>query len=388
MKISRNAETIPPSGTMQMKEIATSVESTGKKVIHLEVGEPDFPTPQAIIDELCKAANAGNTKYTSARGIPELREAISESLSQKNISYSADQEIIATPGSKHALFMGMQALLNPGDEIIILTPAWPTYMAIPLALGAKPVETPLTNKLQIDEECVKANISGKTKVLLLNSPSNPTGKGFSETEMKFLADIAIDRDLSVISDEVYGHITYDGYKHLSPSSLPGMLERTLLIDAFSKTYSMTGWRLGWGAGPKSLIAAMVKLQQASTSCPAAMVQKAGVFALRDSGVAKYVNNMVQEYRKRQAYLVPALNKIPNVICDSTQGAFYVFPEYTAPKTPSKELALQLLKEKGVSMTAGSEFGDAGENHLRLSFASSMSDLEEGVQLLSEFFSKY
>ncbi|MHA2059507.1 MAG: pyridoxal phosphate-dependent aminotransferase, partial [Candidatus Ranarchaeia archaeon] len=273
MKISRNAETIPPSGTMQMKEIATSVESTGKAVIHLEVGEPDFPTPQAIIDELCKAANAGNTKYTSAKGIAELREAISETLSKKNIVYNTDDEIIATPGSKHALFMGMQALLNPGDEIIILTPAWPTYMAIPLALGAKPIETSLTDKLQIDEERVKANISEKTKVILVNSPSNPTGKGFSEDEVKFLADIATDKDLAVISDEVYGKITYNGYKHSSLSSLPGMTERTLLIDGCSKTYSMTGWRLGWGAGPKSVISAMVKLQQASTSCPAAMVQK-------------------------------------------------------------------------------------------------------------------
>ncbi len=387
MKVSKNARIIPPSGTMQMSEMATAAEASGKTVIHLEVGEPDFKTPQPIIDELCRAARSGNTKYTSARGISELRTAIAKYLSNRKIEYDPNHEIIATPGSKHALFMAMQALLDPGDEVLILTPAWPTYMGIPLSLGAKPIEIPLTSEFAVDEETIKSTITKNSRVLLVNSPSNPTGKGFSDGELTFLADIAHDNDLSVISDEVYSQIIFTGFHHKSISSLPGMSDRTLVIDGFSKTFAMTGWRLGWCAGPKNVISTMVKLQQASTSCPASMIQKAGAFALQDVSLVKHVQEMVREYQRRRDFLVPALNEIPNITCRTPEGAFYAFLKYEAPKTPSRDLALQLLKAKGVSTTAGAEFGMAGEYHLRVSFASSLEQLQKGVHLMSEFFTE-
>ncbi|MHA1917420.1 MAG: pyridoxal phosphate-dependent aminotransferase [Candidatus Ranarchaeia archaeon] len=388
IQLSENAKSIPPSGTMQMKEIATNLEKTGRKIIHLGVGEPDFITPNPIIEYLIESSKQGKTKYTSARGIESLRKEIAIFLSKRDVNYDPKSQIIATPGSKHALYLGMQSLLNPGDEILILTPAWPTYMGIPLVIGAKPVEIPTTEEFRVNEENVKNGISGKTKSILINSPSNPTGVGFDKNELKFLSDIAIDNNLSVISDEVYSQITYNDFKQISIASLPGMMERTLLIDAFSKTFAMTGWRLGWAAGPNELIGTMVKLQQASTSCPVSMVQEAGAKALNNPEVHVFVKDMVKQYRERQAYLINALNEIPNVSCSSTDGAFYAFMKYSSINKPSNEIALELLKKVGVATIAGSEFGEAGEYHLRLSFASSMEELKEGVKLIGEFFSNY
>jgi aspartate/methionine/tyrosine aminotransferase len=363
-----------------MLETAKQMEKEGKTIIHMEVGEPDFDTPEHIKKAAKEALERGLTKYTPSLGMPELREAIADHLNTKGIG-ATPNEIIVTPGAKHAIFCAIISALDPGDEIIIPSPCW-TYEGIALIAGAKVeyVETRPENGFRVEIEKVKEKLSPKTRMLLLNYPNNPTGAVIGKNEMKALADLAVDHDLWVISDEIYDCLVYDG-EHVSIASLPNMKDRTIYINGFSKAYAMTGWRLGYAFAPKELIKEMSKVQQASTSCVAQFIQFAGVAALR--GPQDFVLKMKEEYRRRRDAIVDGLNSIDGFNCNKPSGAFYVFPSI-AFGVSSAKLCERMLVEARVAAVPGSEFGPYGEGHVRFSYATSMQNIEKAIEKLRKF----
>ncbi len=363
---------MPESGTLKMLALAKQLESEGKNIIHMEVGEPDFDTPKHIKRAAREALKKGKTKYTPSAGVPELRKAIAEHLSAKKIQ-TTPQEILVTPGAKHAIFCAMAAALDPGDEVIIPSPCW-TYEGIAQVAGAKTVyvKTTRADKFRLSAEKVEKKISPRTRMLLLNYPNNPTGAVASERDLKALAGLAEDHELWVLSDEIYDCLVYDG-KHASIASLPGMHERTIYVNGFSKAYAMTGWRLGYAAAPAELTKEMVKIQQASTTCAAAFVQAAGVAALQ--GPQDCVKEMREEYRRRRDFIVKGLNSIYGFECTKPAGAFYVFSSIEKLGVKSAELCERLLRKAGVAAVPGSEFGPYGEGHIRFSYATSMENIK-------------
>jgi len=373
--ISDRMNVIPPSGTINMFEKALAFEKSGHKVIHLEVGEPDFDTPEHVKKAAYDAINSGFTHYTSSRGILELREAISEDLGKRGAYYNPETEILVTPGAKHAILCGILATLNLGDEVLIPTPAWPTYFVMVKMAGATPIEVPTVDNYSLDEDELKKRISDKTKMIIINSPNNPTGGVFEKKEMEKVADIAIENDLLVLSDEIYDALTYDGFAQTCMSSINDMKERTILINGFSKAFAMTGWRLGYIAAPEEIISAAVRLQQNSTTCAPSFVQKAGVAALK--GPKDELEKMRSEYDKRRKALVKALNEIDGVKCSLPKGAFYVFPDVSEFNIPTKKLTEKILEEGKVCTTPGTVFKKEG--HIRISYANSLENILEGVR---------
>jgi aspartate/methionine/tyrosine aminotransferase len=367
---------MPASGTLKMLALAKQLEREGHDIIHMEVGEPDFDTPEHIKRAAREALARGVTKYTPSRGIPELRAAIAEHLSTKGISASAD-EVLVTPGAKHAIFCAMAAALDPGDEVIIPSPCW-TYEGIVRIAGAKPlfVETVQADGFRLDVEKVQEQLSPKTRMVVLNYPNNPTGATMLKPDLRALADLAIDHKLWVLSDEIYDCLVYEG-DHISIASLGDMHERTIYINGFSKAYAMTGWRLGYAAAPRELADQMNKVQQASTSCAPAFVQAAGVAALR--GPQDCVSKMRDEYHRRRDAIVSGLNSIKGFECPSPKGAFYVFPSIKELGLKSLKLCELLLQKAGVAAVPGSEFGPYGEGHIRLSYATSMANIEKAIE---------
>ncbi|MHA1237932.1 MAG: pyridoxal phosphate-dependent aminotransferase [Candidatus Odinarchaeia archaeon] len=373
--IADRMDVIPPSGTINMFEKALSYERAGHKVIHLEVGEPDFDTPEHVKEEAKRAIDSGFTHYTSSRGVLELREAISKDLKRRNVDYDPEKEILVTPGAKHAILCALLSTLNPGDNVLVLTPAWPTYFVMIRMAGATPVEVPTTGNYSLDEDALRKSISSKTKMIIINSPNNPTGGVLEEKEMRLIADIAIEHDLLVLSDEIYDCLTYDNFTQVSMASFKEMKERTILINGFSKAYAMTGWRLGYLAAPEKIVSCALRIQQNSTTCPASFVQKAGVAAL--NGPQDSLEKMRLEYDKRRRSLVKALNEIDGVECPMPRGAFYVFPDVSKFGKPSKELCELILEKGKVCTTPGAVFKKEG--HLRISYANSIENLLEGVE---------
>jgi aspartate/methionine/tyrosine aminotransferase len=367
---------MPASGTLKMLALAKQLEREGHDIIHMEVGEPDFDTPEHIKRAAREALARGVTKYTPSRGIPELRAAIAEHLSTKGISASAD-EVLVTPGAKHAIFCAMAAALDPGDEVIIPSPCW-TYEGIVRIAGAKPlfVETVQADGFRLDVEKVQEQLSPKTRMVVLNYPNNPTGATMLKPDLRALADLAIDHKLWVLSDEIYDCLVYEG-DHISIASLGDMHERTIYINGFSKAYAMTGWRLGYAAAPRELADQMNKVQQASTSCAPAFVQAAGVAALR--GPQDCVSKMRDEYHRRRDAIVSGLNSIKGFECPSPKGAFYVFPSIKELGLKSLKLCELLLQKAGVAAVPGSEFGPYGEGYIRLSYATSMANIEKAIE---------
>ncbi|RLI21557.1 pyridoxal phosphate-dependent aminotransferase [Candidatus Bathyarchaeota archaeon] len=374
---------IPPSGTIMMAEIARKMEREGRKVYHLEVGEPDFDTPEHIKQAAYKAIKEGFTHYTSSRGIPELREAVAEYLkNRRNIDADPEKEILITPGTKHAIYCCCQATIDEGDEVLMLSPIWTTFFAAVKAAGGKPIEVPTDENYDVDEENLKGLISEKTKMIVINSPNNPTGGVAGEDTLKLLRDLAVERDLLVLSDEIYERFLYDGVESPSIASFDGMKERTIVVNGWSKAYAMTGWRLGYAVAEKSIIDAMLKIQQMTTTCPSSFVQKAGLEAYR--GPQECVEEMVKEYDKRRKAIVDRLNSINGVKCPTPKGAFYVFPDFTSFKAPSSKIVEKLLVSKGVCATPGTAFGEKGEGHIRFSYATSLNVINEAMGLLAEF----
>jgi aspartate/methionine/tyrosine aminotransferase len=382
MKVSERMLNILPSGTVRMLEKAQELKRSGRDIIDLSVGDPDFDTQISIKEVACDAIREGFTHYTSSRGILELREAICGDLKKRGVIADPIHEILITPGTKHALYCSCLATLNPNDEVLILSPSWPTHYTCVQAAGGKPIHVPTYDNYGFNEEAVKLGLSTNSKMILINSPNNPTGGGLSKSDIKAISEFAIDHDLLVISDEVYDRITYDNFKPVSIASLEGMKERTITLNGFSKTYAMTGWRLGYAATTREIISAMQTIQQATTTCPTSFVQKAGLEAL--NGSQDYVEHMVKEYDVRRRAIVKRLNEIPKVTCKMPKGAFYVFPDFSENKISSIKLVEELLEKKGVNSTPGSAFGVFGEGHIRFSYSTSLPIIMKAMDRIEDY----
>lgn len=379
-KSMRFAESMSRLGTETAFEVlaaARALEAQGRRIVHLEIGEPDFDTPEHIVRAAVQALEKGWHHYTPAAGIPELREAIADHISgTREIPVSPD-EVVVTPGAKPIIFFSLLALVQPGDEVIYPDPGFPIYESMINFTGARPVPIPLREELdfRLDVEELIRLRSPRTRVVILNSPNNPTGSVLSREDLARLAEAFSDQDVIFLSDEIYSRVIYDG-EATSIASFPGMKEKTIILDGFSKIYAMTGWRLGYGVMDAGLAAQIAKLMVNSNSCTAAFTQVAGVTALTaDQGPSL---EMVQTFCKRRDRVVELLNEIEGISCKTPRGAFYVFPNVKELGQPSALLARQLLNEAGVAVLSGTAFGGHGEGYLRISYATSMEELEEGL----------
>jgi aspartate aminotransferase len=385
--ISGRVEKVKPSATLDITAKAKAMKEKGEDVISLGAGEPDFDTPEHIKSALYEAVKQGFVYYTPAAGIIELREAISEKFEKdNNIRYDPVNEIIVTPGAKQALYEAIVALVNPGDEVLIPDPWWVSYVPmVQLAEGrAVFVPTYEEEKFKLTPEVLQEKVTRKTKVLIINSPNNPTGAVLEKEDLKGISEICIDNDILVISDEIYEHIIYD-VKHYSIASFDEMKERTITVNGFSKAYSMTGWRLGYAAGPSNIIKAMIRVQSHSVSNATSFVQKAGIAALK--GPQDCVKEMNMEFKKRRDTIVKMLNNIDLVSCVEPGGAFYAFPNFSNYDKNSFKLANFLLEKAKVALIPGGAFGEQGEGFLRLSYATSMENIKEGVRRIQEALEK-
>ncbi len=384
------AERMKVLGTETAFEVlakAKALERQGKNIVHLEIGEPDFDTPKNIKDAAVKALYAGYTHYVPAAGIQELREAIAEDVAKSRKIEVEPEEVVVTPGAKPIMFFAILACVNPGEEVLYPNPGFPIYESVINFVGAKPVPVPLKeeNDFGIDHEYVKNKITKKTKMIIINSPENPTGGVLTKEDLKLIADCVAKRDdVLVFSDEVYSRIIYEG-DHQSIASLPGMKEKTILLDGFSKTYAMTGWRLGYGVMRKDLAQKITQLMINSNSCTCAFAQMAGIEALK--GPQDSVAEMVAEFKKRREIIVSGLNNIQGIKCKKPLGAFYVFPNITGTGRKSQELSDYLLNKAGVAVLPGTSFGAYGEGYLRLSFANSVENIKEALNRISEALEK-
>jgi aspartate/methionine/tyrosine aminotransferase len=366
---------------------AKALEKQGKDVVHLEIGEPDFDTPKNIKDAAEKALKASYTHYTPSAGMPELRQAIAEYISGTRKLDVKPEEVVVTPGGKPIMFFSILALVNPGDEVLYPNPGFPIYESLINFVGAKPVPIPLKeeNEFSLDPEYVKKMITKKTKMIILNSPENPTGGVVTREQLKVIADCIKDRDDAfVLSDEIYSRIIYEG-KHESITQFPGMKEKTIILDGFSKTYAMTGWRLGYGVMRKDLAEKVAQLMTNSNSCTNAFVQLAGVEALK--GPQKDAEKMVAEFKKRREVIVDGLNNIKGITCKKPHGAFYVFPNITGTGMDCRKLGDHLLYNAGVAVLPGTSFGKFGEGYLRLSFANSIENIKKALDRIEKSLKK-
>ena len=362
---------------------AKALEKEGRNIVHLEIGEPDFDTPSNIKEAAVKAMKAGYTHYVPAAGIPELRNAIAEYLSMSRDIKVDPDEVVVTPGAKPIIFFSILALVEPGDEVMYPNPGFPIYESMINFVDAKPVPMPLKeeNDFRIDNEDTAQKITKKTKMIILNSPENPTGGVLGKDNLETVADRIKGRDdVFVLSDEVYSQMPYEG-KHLSIASLPNMKDKTILLDGFSKTYAMTGWRLGYGAMRKDLAQKVTQLMINSNSCTSAFTQMAGVEALR--GPQTESKKMVEEFRRRREVIVSGLNKIKGITCKKPRGAFYVFPNVKSFGMESKKLSDIILQKAGVAVLSGTAFGAYGEGYLRLSFANSVENIQKAIKRISD-----
>lgn len=375
---------LPEFGIRKIFEAATRLEAQGRDIIHLEIGRPDFDTPWSIKEAAKEALDRGEVHYTSNWGTLALRKAVSRRLKENlGVSYDPQDEILITVGTSEALFLIMAAYLRPGDGIMVPSPGYPTYWGAPLRFGARPrpLRCPGSREFQpVFEETVDPSC----RALVMSSPVNPTGALWDLESLEAGARLARRWDMLVISDEIYSDIVFEG-EHRSIVSLEGMRERTLVLDGVSKAYSMTGWRVGYVAGPRELIRPLYKLHQYNTACAVSFAQ-AGALAALESGLAP-VTPMVEEFRRRRDFVVEALNRFPGVSCHCPRGAFYVFPDIRSLGMSSQDLAMYLLEEAGVATVPGSEFGPDGEGHIRISYASSLENLEEAMNRMEKALSR-
>jgi len=359
---------------------ARALESKGRKIIHLEIGEPDFDTPAHIVDAAADALRAGCTHYVAAPGLPEVREAIGQFFGRTGRgSYPADR-VVVTPGAKPVMFFTIMALCGEGDEVLYPNPGFPMYESITAFAGARPVAVPLReeNEFRMDPDEVAALVTERTKLLVLNSPHNPCGSALTHQDLEALAELALRHNLYVLSDEVYWAMNYGG-EHVSIASLDGMGDRTILLDGCSKTFAMTGWRLGFAALPASLVEPITRLIINAVSCTSAFSQRAILAAL--TGPWEPVQAMIEEFHKRRGVIVEGLNRIPGITCLEPGGAFYVFPNIKQLGSSSSNVAAFLLNQAGVACLSGTAFGAGGEGYLRLSYANSVEALREALDAI-------
>lgn len=361
-----------------MKVMTRQLEDKGIHVVHLEIGEPDFDTPENIKQAGIKAIQDGHTHYAPAQGLPELRAAVADYIHSTRQIPVTPEEVVIMPGAKNVIFYTMMALLNPGDEVIVPEPGYYPYDSNAKLFGGVPVALPLleSHDFAFDREEFAKRVSKRTRLIVLGSPHNPTGSMLSVQDLEFIAQIALKNNIFVIADEIYSQIVYE-QPFSSIIALPEMKERTILLEGFSKTYAMTGWRLGYSITNKKLAKIFSKLMLASNSCVATFVQIAGIEALR--GPQDEVERMRQEYQKRRDLIVEGLNKIPGLSCRKPQGAFYAFPNITAFGKSADEMTRHLLYEARVAVVPGSLFGTLGEGYIRISYANSQENLSEALQ---------
>jgi aspartate/methionine/tyrosine aminotransferase len=386
-KIASRVSQLNGEGALAVFSRAKELEKQGRSIIHLELGEPDFHPAAPVVDAVRDAVAAGRDRYCSTRGIPALREAIAAYLKRtRRVEATAEQVLIA-PGCKMALSLAMMALIEPGDEVLYPDPGFPIYPSFTRGLGATPVAFGLEekNRFQPDIDEIAAKITPRTRMLIFNSPNNPTGTVFSDATLRKIAELAEKHDLWVLADEIYARILFRG-EYLSIWSLPGMADRTIIIDGFSKSFAMTGWRLGYAVAPVRVIDAMDLLVLNTFTCTAEFTQVAAIEALRDSTSA--VDAMVVEYRKRRDLFVEKLNKIPGFRCQSPDGAFYAWVNIEDTGLPAEEVARILLEEAGVAGIAGAAFGPGGKNYLRFSLVSARNLLEDALERIERVAVKW
>ncbi len=395
MTVSKRMENIKPSPTLAVSAKAKAMKARGIDVIGFGAGEPDFDTPDNIKQAAIAAINDGFTKYTPSGGIAELKKAVCDKFKRDNgIAYETSQVLISC-GAKHSLYNIFQAVLSEGDEVIIPSPYWVSYPDMAYLAGAVPVIVRSTDKdgFKITPEALASAITPKTKAVIINSPSNPTGAAYTEDELKELARVVIGKDIFIISDEIYEKIVYDSYQFSNiVAAEPRIKEQTIVVNGVSKTYSMTGWRIGYAAGPKEVISAMDNIQSQSTSNPTSIAQKAALEAME--GSQEFIGTMVAEFDKRRRYMVDRLNSINGVTCYNPKGAFYAFPNVSGlygKKTDNHEIvdsnsfSAYLLDSVFVAVVAGDGFG--ADEHIRLSYATSFENIEKGLNRIQEAVKK-
>ena len=362
---------------------ARALEATGRSVIHLEIGEPDFDTPANVREAAKRALDDGWTHYGPPLGLPALREAIAaDATARKGFAASPDR-VVVTPGAKPIMFYAIESLVESGVEVIFPDPGFPIYESMTRFCGGTPVRLPIRQEhdFRIDLDELERLITPRTRLLILNSPANPTGGVFTRADVERIGELVLGHDMVVLADEIYGRIVYEG-EHVSLASLPGLAERTIVLDGFSKTYAMTGWRLGYAIVPEPLLAPFSRLIINSVSCTSSFSQLAAVEAL--TGPQDTVEAMVEEFRARRSLVVEGLNDIPGISCRLPAGAFYAFPDISATGLDGSAFADRLLDETGVCVLAGTAFGQVGRDHIRISYANSRENLAEALRRIRDF----
>ena len=380
---------IPFSSIRKMFEQVNQMKAAGKTVVPFHIGLPDFDTPEHIKTAAKLALDAGLTTYTSNYGLPELRQAIAVKLHHDNgLVVNPDRQIIVTVGSNEAILMAMLATLNQGDEVLIPEPMWLHYFYCARMAGAKVVSVPLRqeNGFQLDPDDLKKFVTPHTRMLVLNSPHNPTGVVFDEETIHSVADFVLQHNLLLLSDEIYEKIIYDGFSHISPGALDFIAERTITINGFSKSYAMTGWRLGYAVASPALTSIMIRVHQYTTVCATSFAQAGAIAALTQSQAC--LREMVAEFDRRRSLIIDVFKSLDGVKLVAPGGAFYVFPDLSIINPDSEVVASQLLEEAGIAVVPGRSFGMEGEGHIRISYACSLDDVNQGMKTFKEFWQRH
>jgi aminotransferase len=381
------AQRIPYSQIRVMFDAANKLERQGKKIIHLEIGRPDFNTPEHIVEAAVKALRSGKHHYSPNAGILELRRAISDKfISEYGLKYDPETEVVVTNGVAEGIYVAIHALLNPGDQILIPDPRWINYDVDAITNFVDPVDYSLIEDsgFQPDPEEIEERITGRTRMILVASPSNPTGSVMGKDVLEKIAELAIQHDLLVLSDEIYEKIVYPPAEHVSIATFPGMRERTILLNGFSKCFSMTGWRLGYVLGPKKLVNPILRYHQYMITSTNTFAQWGAVTALREDQEPS--RRMVKEFQERRDYMVDAINQIPGIQCAKPDGAFYLFPSIKETGMDGFKMAEMLLDKAGVATVAGECFGKNGAGHIRISYSNSLENLREAVKKIESALS--
>ncbi|NLS80129.1 MAG: pyridoxal phosphate-dependent aminotransferase [Chloroflexi bacterium] len=388
MKLAQRMSRLGTETAFEVLLAARALEAQGRDIVHLEIGEPDFDTPANIVDAACQALRSGQTHYTPSAGIPPLREAIAAEMSRTRGIQVEPNQVVVTPGGKPIMFYLILALAEPGTEVIYPNPGFPIYESMINFVGAKPVPVRLLEErgFRFDLDELREKVSDRTRLIIINSPQNPTGGVLTREDLAGIAEVATKYDIPVMSDEIYDRMLYEG-EFASIASLPGMStsERTIILNGFSKTYAMTGWRLGYGVMPAELAGHITRLMTNSNSCTAAATQFAGIEALK--GPQDEAAKMVAAFKQRRDVIVAGLNQIPGIRCHKPEGAFYVFPNISATGMKSKQMEQFLLNEAGVATLAGTSFGAYGEGYIRLSYANSVDNLEKALDRIAGALAK-
>lgn len=383
--VSKRLTEIPASGTIAISNLVSQMKAEGIDIVSFSMGEPDFTTPANVIDACCDSLHEGFTHYTPSTGIPELRKAVADQTRNVNGVPCQASNVLITP-CKQAIFLTALAYIDPGDEVLLPDPCWVSYEACIRLAGGVPVYVPtfFEDGFVIDPAKIEAAITPRTKMLILNTPSKPTGCVIPSDVLKQIADICMEHGIKVLSDEIYESIVYEG-RHTSIASFPGMFDNTIIVSGLSKSHAMTGWRLGWAVAPEDDIKAINKLQSHSISCAVSFVQKASVEAICGRQDAK--DDMVKEFRRRRDLALDLISEIPQLECNVPNGAFYLFPRYSMD-VPSAKLAETLLTDAHVAVTPGSAFGPGGEGFFRISYAASEEQIREGISRIKNCLSQF